>query len=704
MLFLRAFAHDNEFWEYLRDFANENDVKVIFTFHQAMMPTWLSSRAGQPNGCSEKAGCLWNFSPPKCYKEKCYSWDEITCYTQKCKEITERQFREKGYVEGWESVAKEYAKVLKELGIKKLGFCVGHEPNVDWFGKEETFYQLYEATVEGAKKVDPDIKMGGIGPSGLGTRKGECNWYKTKGIYKYNKEAGLRLYELCTQEGGWANPNNKSMTENFIEYCREHNLPLDFVNYHSFQAKPEGFIDLHRAVKRWLGENGFLNVKDYPCDWTIWGGKYAGADYIDTEENPAYVIKSLYHMAEAGIDWHGHDFDVTDFGGMETPIIEERGKNSQFVGDWPIFTRDNVIKPVWNAFKALSKLEGRRIEATSTDENHIIAIASKDKDKIGVLISNFIWSPFEAALSAGKKSFSNQTNNFIKNCIDNLQGDKEQYWRALKELYTQYLIAEEGSPEEEEALNKLCNAISTHCNYCPDYVRQDIINSKPIARKVYEQEKHYAENPREVNVEIKGLTQGTYTLRRYVIDKDNANSCRYNKRTETTSTDLPCGINGEIDKRVNQAKEDARNIAEQQTKDFLINKGYSTRDINYILSGRKQCKGNIKCFKDLVERYYQQSDRCRNHPQTCSFDIIWGEIKDAYNLYQDVFHNLFYYGKYETITIPDYIDKINNDPNVSLEGSEKEKTIIVGENRTYKEKITMQPYSVILLEFKKRKR
>ena len=403
-------------------------------------------------------------------------------------------------------------------------------------------------------------------------------------------------------------------------------------------------------------------------------------------------------MAEAGIDWHGHDFDVGN-GKMETPVIKER-KNSQFIGDWPIFTREGVIKPVWNAFKALSKLEGRRIEATSTDEDHIIAIASKDKDTLRVIISNYIHPV--TAVDALK---------FLKECM--LSKYTEEEWDLIRESLKQ--TVKENPPQDdpdEDGIKKINEnyikwiIINTEfpSPLNTNQVRKDLKDCTPEVIKRIESEKYFAENPRDVTLVLRGINPGTYTLKTYLIDKDHANSCRYNKRTESTSTDTECGINGDIDIRVNQARKDARNTAEQQARGFLINKGYSDRDINYIFSGIEHCKGNITCFKNLVERYYQQSDRCRNHPQTCSFDIIWGEIKDAYNLYQDVFHNLFYYGKYETITIPDYIDKINNDPNVSLEGSEKEKTIIVGENRTYKEKITMQPYSVILLEFKKRKR
>ena len=62
-------------------------------------------------------------------------------------------------------------------------------------------------------------------------------------------------------------------------------------------------------------------------------------------------------------------------------------------------TRDLVIKPVYNAFRTVSILSGKienqtpfRLQANFKEDSLIIAIASqsKEKNKVRVLLSNFI--------------------------------------------------------------------------------------------------------------------------------------------------------------------------------------------------------------------------------------------------------------------------------------------------------------------------
>ena len=67
---------------------------------------------------------------------------------------------------------------------------------------------------------------------------------------------------------------------------------------------------------------------------------------------------------------------------------------------------------------------------------------------------------------------------------------------------------------------------------------------------------------------------------------------------------------------------------------------------------------------------------------------------------------LFYYGKYtdsngKTIRNSMWIDKINRDLNISLEGSKKTKEITIQNSGIYKEIITMQPNAVVLIEISK---
>ncbi len=700
---LRNTILDNPYWIKIRDYANENNITVIFTFHQALMPNWLSSRAGEE-------WPIYQFAPPKCYKDRCTSWDEITCYTDECRRITEKQFREKGYVEGWESVAKEYARVLKkELGIRNLGISVGHEPDADWLGKEEDFYRLYEYTVRGVKSIDEDILVGGVGSSSWCSKKVSCNVYcsATGRVWNIPYAQVSRACELCVEESGWAIPSNESLTENFIEYCASHNIPLDFINYHVFHTRPEAFFKQVEIIREWLRKNGFTDTRIYPADWTIWGGSYPLADYIDNERNPAYVIRALYFMEKAGIDWHGHDFDVNDGGNKERKGLKERGDDAQFIGDWAIFTRDGVIKPVWNAFKALSKLPDRRIQAISSDEDHIIAIAGRDDQKISVLISNYIWEIDKVTVGI-----------FFKECM--LTKYTEEEWKliinSLKETIEEYPPEKDPDKDGSKEINEnYLKWIIVYTDF-PELlnnrkVRGDLTSCALQVKEKINQEKYLMKHPRNVTLIVKNIPSGAYVLRIYIIDKDHSNSCRYNKRTEPKPTGTECGINGTIDERVKRIKEKAKLQATAIVREYLSSKCYSDRDIEMLFRAWKEYREKSISFKDLVKKRYTELDRCnashRGSCHPCNFETIWKEITEAYSIYENAYFNLLYYGKYttdngRTIELDDWIDKINKDSHVSLEGSAKEKTVVVRESRELTLNLTIQPYSVILIELEKR--
>mgnify|MGYP001609476256 CR=1 FL=1 len=68
--------------------------------------------------------------------------------------------------------------------------------------------------------------------------------------------------------------------------------------------------------------------------------------------------------------------------------------------------------------------------------------------------------------------------------------------------------------------------------------------------------------------------------------------------------------------------------------------------------------------------------------------------------------SLVYYGnRRDTLSakaeISEFIEKINNNPNVSLEGSKKEQIVEIGEDGTLKTSLKISPYGVILLEVSK---
>ena len=660
-------------WKWGREIREKGGKFGIYIYGCCTTPKWLSS-------CEEDK-CEKEIEIQGGDKQEIYS-----CAPPRFKDDS----NDKYYGLEWKEIVQAIVKKAKEEIGPGVYYFIGHEPEPSWYDTEESFFEFYKYTRRYIKEIDPEAKVGGFG--GIGMHSG-----KSSPALVENGWQDPRFWGADNDNDGKPDP----VFKNFLRYLGENNIDIDFINWHSFAIPPD--ISAQKKDKEeiqdWLEEVGLdKNTEIILSDWHFWPND-CSAEYeeksgyyrfpcpkIDTEIPGSYYISAVMAMDEGGFsnDLQGFDFDVR--GWMADSVFPDP---IVFKGDWSIYTKYGIIKPEFYALQLLANIGKERVKteiSTSWWKYNFIdvsAISAKDDGILKILISNYIprgEHAFLLLLRVLAKELGCKEASDIKECV--LNNFPQEVSECVK-----------NNQLKECLLNCLQN---------PKCYEQITPQGKEAIEKAFEMDrliKRLQKSPRDVYITVKGLSQGTYTLKTYLIDKDHANSCRYNKKTEPTPTDLPCGIDGNIDIRVKQAKEDAGNIAKQQARGFLINKGYSDRDINYIFSGIEHCKGNITCFKNLVERCYQQSDRCINHPQTCSFDIIWNELTEACNFYQNVFHNLFYYGKYETITIPDYIDKINNDPNVSLEGSEKEKTITIGEDRTYKETIEMQPYSVYLLLF-----
>ena len=90
---------------------------------------------------------------------------------------------------------------------------------------------------------------------------------------------------------------------------------------------------------------------------------------------------------------------------------------------------------------------------------------------------------------------------------------------------------------------------------------------------------------------------------------------------------------------------------------------------------------------------------CQKYPNI-NCDKLKQDLEGAYAKYQEIRNALLYYGKYGNLAISTWIDKINDDPNISLEGSRQTKTINIKKG-TYQEEIILAPYEIKLIEIMK---
>ncbi|MBI2451026.1 MAG: hypothetical protein HYV52_01655 [Parcubacteria group bacterium] len=643
-------------------------ILIVTIPNYLLMPNWLSARPNDERTLGQNLGSfIWQVSPPKCYEWECPIENEN--------------------LPGWEQVVYETMKFFKERGITNIALAVGHEPNRDWLTKEENWYKLYAHSLNGAKKIYPSILIGGVGSWGWEEPKLKCD----SGQY------ALYVQQMCFDESGWADPNGKSLTENFIAYIAKNNLPLDFINYHSFGTMPFQFISHGAGIRALLQEYGetynrdFSQVKIYPADWTVWGGTYP-ADYLDTEYNSSYFINSLYYMNNASIQWHSYDFDVFD-PGFEKSVKEQRGKNAQFIGDWPVFTFNQIIKPVYNAFFALSIFAGEKeqqipneIETTITDDGFVISVASQTKNKktTRVLLSSF--APSADAVGTSK-AYGPYLLSTLKSCM-NSKGYSEE---KLKLLISSVKVAAKINPPNGNMTLEYIKSLIA--NTAPDpKTREDLFWC--AEHDVFEMKQsidRYAKEPSEIKLSVSGLAYGFYEIKKYLIDANHSNGCGYNKKTEPRRTDTPCGIDGEIDQRVARAKQEAKRKGTKEAFSYLREQGYSENDLALGKKIAQSCKRKMACVQEKLKQRYQELDRCKML-QCSSADTTISELKTAIDIYKGAYARVFFYDS------PDSIDKVNNIKEARLDTTEQKLISISAVSNAYREIIKLTPHSVLLVE------
>lgn len=631
--------------------SNKYGTTLIIGFDPAPMRSWLSSRPGDVRkiGKNNDGFTIEQTSPPANYSK----WSEVVGYTLK------------------------YFK--NNLGVKKLGFFVGHEPNRDWLGSEESLFKYYAASAQAAKAVSESIYVGGIGPWSVTGEMVGCE-YPHYAPY---------VRDLCRKEGGWADSRKEPILKNFIEYVAEHHLPLDFVNWHSFGRTPASFLEDADTIRGWIKQAGITgkNVILYPSDWTYWANAYP-ADYLDTSESAAYIMHALYYMWKGGIDWHGHDFNVFDEG-LERAITGARG-NSTFIGDWSLFAKSSsigggIVKPMYNAFKALTIFAGNDgnapnnlISTTFPERKTIIALSSirGDSERISTMVANFV------PVDRGKLKTHLYTE--IMKSLNISEKEKMILKKRLRESKKEtkgkrkeYLLSGITDPEKIETIDFVINAYNIFLK------NKNLLNSiRDASKNLKYPSSHNIANIILENLEASSRKttvvvnianipfSGRAHLVTYKIDRNNSNAASFNKRTEPTATLENSGIGGEIDKRVWDYEKEAKFKAAEAVKTYLLDRGIPTEKITEL---KELLKGDRRELRNILENKNLSTDE-KNI------------FLKAFQEYKKVIGNTYF----------NRIEAINALNGVSLEGSRKEKEIEIKDGN-FAVDISVDPNSVHLL-------
>lgn len=261
--------------------------------------------------------------------------------------------------------------------VESWWFEVWNEPDLTGFfsGTQKDYFKLYEVTARAVKSVDPKIRVGGPSTSA-------CKWIGE-----------------------------------FLAYCRENSVPLDFISTHHYPGDAFGnlitpanygaiFRTMRGAVKErsdlteTLGKMFFDPAKaaqvpkgalarmddelcaragDLPVFMTEWNSMAIFAAPVHDEKySAAFVLKSVLDLDNR---FRGYFFWC-----LSDLFEEQLQLNKPFIGGFGILTNDGIPKPNFWAFKLLSKLYPERLDMGFQANTPVEYAAFRDGNRLQVLV------------------------------------------------------------------------------------------------------------------------------------------------------------------------------------------------------------------------------------------------------------------------------------------------------------------------------
>jgi xylan 1,4-beta-xylosidase len=238
--------------------------------------------------------------------------------------------------------------------VRSWFFEIWNEPNLSafWTGTQEEYFKLYRYSVEALKEVDKGLRVGGP----------------------------------ATAKNQWI--------EEFVDFCDENRLPLDFISTHQYPTDDatgtslgseddpteEHLSKSRRGIMREWAEKVRRLAKGRPVYYTEWNTSSNPRDPLhDQPYAAAFVTKTV--MEAAGIV-EGYSFwTFTDI------FAENYFPSIPFQGGFGLLNLQGIAKPTYRAFELLHRVGTERLPV---DGHHatVDAWVVRDAHMLTVLLSN----------------------------------------------------------------------------------------------------------------------------------------------------------------------------------------------------------------------------------------------------------------------------------------------------------------------------
>ncbi|HEX6383909.1 MAG TPA: beta-xylosidase, partial [Anaerolineae bacterium] len=234
--------------------------------------------------------------------------------------------------------------------VSQWFFEVWNEPNIEhfWTGTQEDYFKLYRHTAETIKGVDASLKVGGP----------------------------------ATAQNEWLEP--------FLDFCRKHDLPADFITTHYYPTDAFGKVgaptekklaDASPDVMQQRAEEARRQVDSRPLYYTEWNIASNPRHHLHDEPFAAafatHIIMSVAGLVEGYSYWTFSD------------IFEENYFPSEpFHGGFGLLNLHGIPKPVYRAFELLHRLGTEMLAVAGSHETVETWVVRKENSATVLLIND----------------------------------------------------------------------------------------------------------------------------------------------------------------------------------------------------------------------------------------------------------------------------------------------------------------------------
>jgi xylan 1,4-beta-xylosidase len=254
---------------------------------------------------------------------------------------------------------------IDRYGIDEVStwpFEVWNEPNLVphfWTGTKTQYFELYETTATAIKAIDPRLKVGG--PS--------TSVFVPDARYDGETEDREAQHETAARADVDALDWRPVWIEEFLEWCAERSLPVDFITTHVYptdyafgvggDAKlisryANATLDDLTLLRRLVAESPYPDAEVHITEWST---TPSSRDSIhDTVFAATYLARAYLQctdLAESISYW------------TFTDVFEEGGAGiGPFHGGFGIVNDQGIHKPTFHVFAALARLGDRVVHSS----------------------------------------------------------------------------------------------------------------------------------------------------------------------------------------------------------------------------------------------------------------------------------------------------------------------------------------------------